>query len=1396
MCWVARVVRCVRCAGSRLLSANTKHRVAILACASALALVCVRGAGTERAELARTDDDLRPRVVRNAAAAASARIDEARLVNGDGEPLTAHGVVLAQWDLGAPRVTHEALASRCFALDGRGASDHGTHVAATLVGDGTAQPTAQGMASGATLLSFDWQLDDAEMRERSQYVAASVHAYGQHMGWARIAGCGDAPVWLGRGAEVEDRAFGKYGRDARALDELAYETGALTVWAAGNERQDVGASGEPHHHFPDCDTTYTDDHAAEVENQFDTIGLQLAAKNALVVGGTAHIDEPPAQPDAIAVLPFSSFGPMDDGRIKPDVVASGALIYSAIAAADDAYQSFSGTSSSAAVVAGGIAVLTALHRELNGGTDLTADAMKALVAHTAISGNADGSPSYASGYGLFDAMNAAELLRHDAAGDDGHRHIALGSVRKGEAVFETRTAELERETAFRVTIAWLDPPGAVNELGVDDPTPALVNDLDLELISPDGATIRLPWSLERTMPTAAATRSGANRVDNLERVDVPASADSAGAWTIRVSVHGALYRQRPQRFALVSSVPFEPAAPILAAPRFVLVETPRGQATTPVAVALQRVGSAKPSTVRARADAPWVSVPDGSAQAPGTISLQLDTAELDVGLHFARLTLEHDDELGPHEVGIVLRVTCAPDCGSRQCGLDPTCGLPCGACAAGESCDSTGQCAPWLAAECPAADLGTTAAQVAALGSTQSAGDDSEGTCGGEGAEDVAFGWTAPKAGVYRFATDGSELDTVLYLRDACDGAELACNDNSEGTTSALSVALEAAQSVTVVVDGSGASSGSSSNFHLSIEEAICPDADIGSRLGSMTMQGSTLGGTDRLASSCFDSGKAEAVFAWTAPTAATYMFSTKRSSVEHNIYIRDGSCAGAELACSGDGEPELSVELEAGQHVVVAVEVAGAQGGGFGLDIRSSDGLCAGSCSGSPNQGECFCDGACVELGDCCEDACALCGSCCVPQCDGRACGADGCGGSCGECPSGERCDAWQCIADPCAGAANGAACDDADPCTEGDQCVGGRCSGAAVECPDTSADAGTVDAASEDASAPVGDAGDADAGLSEASSDDCGCSVPGGKRSGGPGGVGVLVLLWIAIGARRVRREGKMAEALAAILCLFIAVGCDGKAETSDADPPVEEHAGGEAGEGAEMRDAEQVDERAPDSSMQEPGDGDEDAGSPGAPGCGDGECDLLDPLSCGDEQACMLMIDDDSQQPRALCSEAGQGLDGDACLAPQDCSAGLDCTSFDGNGTCRRYCCALNTTAGCPDGQYCRVALEDMSSATGVALCDRCDDCDLADATSCGEQRGCYPLGEGCAACLAAGTKDVGESCQLADECEPGSACFSVGGERRCVAFCVRADGQCPNGQSCESSAELPDDIGVCL
>ncbi len=120
------------------------------------------------------------------------------------------------------------------------------------------------------------------------------------------------------------------------------------------------------------------------------------------------------------------------------------------------------------------------------------------------------------------------------------------------------------------------------------------------------------------------------------------------------------------------------------------------------------------------------------------------------------------------------------------------------------------------------------------------------------------------------------------------------------------------------------------------------------------------------------------------------------------------------------------------------------------GKHCGDSDG-CGGTCSGPCLNGLSCCANACVALGSdtshcgTCGKSCAAdetcsagtCGTTCTPNCTGKRCGSDGCGGLCGSaCPS----DNPVCIQGTCQACAPncpaGAACGDSDGC-------GGRCPG-----------------------------------------------------------------------------------------------------------------------------------------------------------------------------------------------------------------------------------------------------------------------------------------------------------------------------------------------------------------
>lgn len=83
--------------------------------------------------------------------------------------------------------------------------------------------------------------------------------------------------------------------------------------------------------------------------------------------------------------------------------------------------------------------------------------------------------------------------------------------------------------------------------------------------------------------------------------------------------------------------------------------------------------------------------------------------------------------------------------------------------------------------------------------------------------------------------------------------------------------------------------------------------------------------------------------------------------------------------------------------------EVCGTCGGGLECDDGAGTCVCAPKCDGK-TCGDDGCGGTC---GDCSSgEVCLGAGTCCTPNCNGKTCGDDGCGGSCGTCGTGDVCN------------------------------------------------------------------------------------------------------------------------------------------------------------------------------------------------------------------------------------------------------------------------------------------------------------------------------------------------------------------------------------------------------
>ena len=430
------------------------------------------------------------------------------------------------WDGGPVRTTHQDLTPRVTQIepgdDSEASQDHGTHVAGTIASSGANNATARGMATQVTLFAYRFRdgnpVDEQVDAFANQGIRAANHSWGPTLGWNFDP---EDATWSQEGS---NNLFGAYEGDAEVWDQLVRDHTTLTVVkSAGNDDGDCGAVN-------DCD-------GVNVGGQYyDLIGTFGNAKNIVTVGALND--------DGTTKAGFSGTGPADDGRIKPDVVANGVTLTSTCSTADDAYCSKSGTSMSAPVVTGTVALMIQHYRQRYGVTAApSADIMKALLANTAVDLGRPG-PDYQFGFGRLDALTAAQTI------DSGPVRILTDAVDNGETD-EYLLAVPAGTPQLRVTLNWIDPPGVASTAD-DDSQSDLINNLDLVLVAPDNS-LRYPFTGPgRGNETSNATATGPNNVDTVEQAVV--ANPQAGFWKVRVQ--GASVPEGPQNYALVSNVSF------------------------------------------------------------------------------------------------------------------------------------------------------------------------------------------------------------------------------------------------------------------------------------------------------------------------------------------------------------------------------------------------------------------------------------------------------------------------------------------------------------------------------------------------------------------------------------------------------------------------------------------------------------------------------------------------------------------------------------------------------------------------------------------------------------------------------------------------------------------------
>jgi PKD repeat protein len=453
-----------------------------------------------------------------------------------GQNLTGKGFVVGIYDQTRPKPDHVEFTGRLTQIDGSTEiiSNHATHVTGTVLAAGI-NASARGMASEATGWSFNWDSDLSKMFANAYEPTSkpnghlvSNHSYGFVLGWFRNST--GAWAWAGNAAvdPNEDYRFGYYSTKSKGLDDLIFIRPHYTVvWAAGNDRTDVGNGTKPS------------------DGPDDTLGPEGVAKNVITVGAVS-LPAPYSGPNSVAMSAFSSWGPTDDGRIKPDLVAIGVGVFSSTVGnggTSDSYGSLSGTSMAAPNVTGSLLLMQQLYSQRSNGRFMWASTVKGLVLNTTKEAGLNLGPDYVYGWGLLDVEAASRIILEENGTSDVIREETLASGSSFDFDFIS-----DGVTPIRVTIAWTDPSGNPPPISLDPKNLMLVNDLDLRIIDEEGNTF-FPWSLDPAAGSSAqAVRDKDNFRDNVEQIFI--ESPKPQKYKVRISHKGSLVGGK-QEFSLV-----------------------------------------------------------------------------------------------------------------------------------------------------------------------------------------------------------------------------------------------------------------------------------------------------------------------------------------------------------------------------------------------------------------------------------------------------------------------------------------------------------------------------------------------------------------------------------------------------------------------------------------------------------------------------------------------------------------------------------------------------------------------------------------------------------------------------------------------------------------------------
>lgn len=385
-----------------------------------------------------------------------------------GKNLTGKDVFIGHGD-NCSGIFHIDQSDRVINYNNGDLSNHGVIVNGLMAGDGIVNPAGQGIATNGTCISlfFDAVLLLKDELYKGFNTTLTNNSYA---------------------VKVGDCAYsGTYDELSINLDKMAFELpNQLDVFAAGNDGRLV-CGGYPYGYYNICG------------------GFQTA-KNIISVGATSR---------DLVVGDGSSRGPIQDGRLKPDMVANGIDVL--CPTNPNAYVIDRGTSFACPQVTGVLALLTERYKQLFAANP-RADLLKAITLNGA-SDLGNPGPDFKYGFGFLNLTRSLAILENN--------RFKRNIISSGAAA-QTFTINVPANTAqLKVMLYYHDPAAAASA------STQLVNDLDLSVTEPMGG-VHLPLILNTTPAGVGNNASeGLDRKNNAEQVTL--NNPSAGIYTISVA---------------------------------------------------------------------------------------------------------------------------------------------------------------------------------------------------------------------------------------------------------------------------------------------------------------------------------------------------------------------------------------------------------------------------------------------------------------------------------------------------------------------------------------------------------------------------------------------------------------------------------------------------------------------------------------------------------------------------------------------------------------------------------------------------------------------------------------------------------------------------------------------